>query len=363
MNSKHAKKQRTPERVKINQDETQPKQKNPFKWTTLAVLQFWVISLAAFGFSNGFPSVDNLPAVSEKTESTSVQAYQLEIDSEEVTPETWRTINLEMRKADGSVAKVDLLRPLWWLEDAEAEVGGTIALSMPEMGIDGDAKVLSIGPCKADSRKIDPTNRVVTGKFTHENAIVLDLAFNNNLNNKVGVTPNHPLWSQTRNGWVEAGQLKVGEYVQTKDGIAQLTFRSQRPGRHRVHNLEVHKDHTYYVSNLGILAHNSCAKRPIWSSTKNKTPVQNAYGHWKKHGKEFPQYNNAKEYVEGAIDFVNNPPQNTLIKKRNNGDTVLFDPATDTFAVQGANGAPKTMFKPDPLKHGHPTNLDYFNAQ
>ena len=176
-----------------------------------------------------------------------------------------------MRKADGSIAKIDLLRPLWWLKEASAEIGETIELSMPEMGIEGEAKVLSIGPCKADSRKGDPKYRVVTGKFTHENAIVLDLHFNNNPNDPLGVTPNHPLWSQTRNGWVEAGQLKVGEYVKTKDGIEQLTIRSQRPGRHKVYNLEVHKDHTYYVSNLGILAHNSCAKNISTGRTAPKS--------------------------------------------------------------------------------------------
>ena len=43
--------------------------------------------------------------------------------------------------------------------------------------------------------------------------------------------------------------------------------------------------------------------------------------------------------------------------------TPNFDPTTDTFGVMDANGAPRTMFKPDPAVHGYPTNLDYFNAQ
>ncbi|MDD3022183.1 MAG: polymorphic toxin-type HINT domain-containing protein [Alphaproteobacteria bacterium] len=235
----------------------------PFSCDLITILLGMVISLVALSFSSGFKTDDNRSAISS---TTVVQTEQRSIDDEEVTPETWRSINLEMHKADGSIAKVDLLRPLWWLEEAKAEVGGTIALSMSEMGIEGEAKVLSIGPCKAYSRKGDSKYRVVTGKFTHENAIVLDLAFNNDPNNSLGITPNHPLWSQTRNGWVEAGQLKVGEYVKTKDGIAQLTMRNQRPGRHKVYNLEVHKDHTYYVSNLDILAHNSCANgRGLWT--------------------------------------------------------------------------------------------------
>jgi len=35
-----------------------------------------------------------------------------------------------------------------------------------------------------------------------------------------------------------------------------------------------------------------------------------------------------------------------LTKTRPNGDTLYYDPSTNTFAVQNANGAPKTMFKP-----------------
>ena len=31
--------------------------------------------------------------------------------------------------------------------------------------------------------------------------------------------------------------------------------------------------------------------------------------------------------------------------------------------VRAADGAPRTLFKPDPSEHGFPTNLDYFNAQ
>jgi RHS repeat-associated protein len=51
---------------------------------------------------------------------------------------------------------------------------------------------------------------------------------------------------------------------------------------------------------LGLAAH-------IWSATKKKSPVQNAYGHYKKHGNEFPDVKNANDYVKKATDFVQNP--------------------------------------------------------
>ncbi|MED9215837.1 VENN motif pre-toxin domain-containing protein, partial [Escherichia coli] len=46
----------------------------------------------------------------------------------------------------------------------------------------------------------------------------------------------------------------------------------------------------------------------IWTETKKAEPVGNAYGHWTKHGKEFPEYQNAKQYVDAAHNFMTNPP-------------------------------------------------------
>ena len=101
----------------------------------------------------------------------------------------------------------------------------------------------------------------------------------------------------------------------------------------------------------------------IWTQTKKKDPVENAFGHWDKHKKEFPEYQNSKQYVEATHNFVTNPPAGTLTKTRANGETLYYNPTTNTFAVKTADGVPKTMFKPDPVDHGYKSNLDYFNAQ
>jgi filamentous hemagglutinin len=97
-------------------------------------------------------------------------------------------------------------------------------------------------------------------------------------------------------------------------------------------------------------------KSTFWSSTKDKTPVENAYGHSTKHGDEFPEYQNSMQYVQAAQDFVNNPPDGTLTKTRPNGDTLYYDPATNTFASKTKDGAPKRMFKPA-------AGMDYWNKQ
>jgi RHS repeat-associated protein len=97
-------------------------------------------------------------------------------------------------------------------------------------------------------------------------------------------------------------------------------------------------------------------KLPIWSSTKKLKRSENAFGHWQKHGSQFPQFGNAKQYVEGAHRFLANPPPGTLIKVRPNGERVLYNPKSNTFAAQAADGSPKTMFKPA-------SGLNYWNKQ
>ena len=94
----------------------------------------------------------------------------------------------------------------------------------------------------------------------------------------------------------------------------------------------------------------------IWTETKKAEPVGNAYGYWTKHGKEFPEYQNAKQYVDAAHNFMTNPPPGTLTKTRPNGDTLYYNPVTNVFASKDINGVPRTMFKPD-------KGIEYWNKQ
>lgn len=86
--------------------------------------------------------------------------------------------------------------------------------------------------------------------------------------------------------------------------------------------------------------------KKLWSATNSLSGVRNAYKHWMKHSKDFPQFKNAKQYVEGAKDFLHNPPKGTFTKVRNNGDILRYNPFTNTFGVMNNNGIPKTLFKP-----------------
>lgn len=86
---------------------------------------------------------------------------------------------------------------------------------------------------------------------------------------------------------------------------------------------------------------------PLWTSTPDMRADENAEHHWRKHGSEFPELRSASEYEAAAHKFVSDPPPGTLVKHHGNGDTLFYDPASNTFAVSRRDGAPRTMFKPD----------------
>lgn len=87
-------------------------------------------------------------------------------------------------------------------------------------------------------------------------------------------------------------------------------------------------------------------KEDKWSKTKDKTSEENATAHWEKHRDEFPEIKSRDDYVDAANDFLNNPPPGSEIKNRDNGDVLVYDPATNTFGVRNGDGEPRTMFRP-----------------
>ena len=186
------------------------------------------------------------------------------VDYEEITPFTWKWIDFELPKPDGTLTKVNLRRPHWWLKEMGADgIGKKVYLNMPELGSQGWATVTAIRVNQLDTRFWDENrdgdyvSRPITGKFTHESNDVYNLYFGDN-EKPLGVTGSHPIWSVDRNDWVGATDLKIGEKVKTQDKEVTLVSKEKVEGRHTVYNLEVYKDHNFLVSANKILVHNSC---------------------------------------------------------------------------------------------------------
>ncbi|HET6430161.1 MAG TPA: polymorphic toxin-type HINT domain-containing protein [Phycisphaerae bacterium] len=180
-----------------------------------------------------------------------------DLDATDVTGALWRSLDVVVHPRDGSLVEIQLLRPLWWLQqEGIEEVGDEFALSIPEMDVEGTATVLEIGPCPADSRENGPGEQVVIGTFARESPDVWDLHLEGQAE-PIGVTGAHPFWSVDRRAWVPARALRAGEALDGMAGVLRVARLERRPGRQKVYNLEVHREHAYRVGSPGVLVHNN----------------------------------------------------------------------------------------------------------
>ncbi|HEX3916107.1 MAG TPA: hypothetical protein VHW60_02130 [Caulobacteraceae bacterium] len=85
--------------------------------------------------------------------------------------------------------------------------------------------------------------------------------------------------------------------------------------------------------------------KPIWAANRKHTAQENADYQFGKNGKDFNAPTEA-DYVHDVHTFVASPPAGVQRLQRSNGDTLLYDPKTNTFAVMTSSGVPRTMFKP-----------------
>ena len=86
--------------------------------------------------------------------------------------------------------------------------------------------------------------------------------------------------------------------------------------------------------------------KPMWSASRKFSAAQNAQRAFDRNGHDFGA-NNLDAFVQKAHAFVEHPPKGTLTMTRKNGDTLLYDPKGNVFAVASKEGAPRTMFHPD----------------
>lgn len=85
--------------------------------------------------------------------------------------------------------------------------------------------------------------------------------------------------------------------------------------------------------------------KPMWAANRKHTAQENADYQFAKNGKDFAAKTEA-DYVEAAHAFVDAPPAGVAKIERSNGDALLYDARSNTFAVVAKTGAPRTMFKP-----------------
>jgi hypothetical protein len=79
----------------------------------------------------------------------------------------------------------------------------------------------------------------------------------------IGVTELHPFWSEDRQAYVAAGELRIGERLSGEEGRTPrvLSF-TQRAEPEAVYTIEVDGDHCYRVGRQGLLVHNMSQPNP-----------------------------------------------------------------------------------------------------
>ena len=86
--------------------------------------------------------------------------------------------------------------------------------------------------------------------------------------------------------------------------------------------------------------------KPMWSASRRYSAEENAQRAFARNGEAFGA-DNVAAFVDKAHAFVARPPKSALTQVRANGDTLIYDPKANVFAVRSKAGAPRTMFKPD----------------
>ncbi|MFI1386383.1 polymorphic toxin-type HINT domain-containing protein [Embleya sp. NPDC020886] len=136
----------------------------------------------------------------------------------------------EVRMADGSAKPIQDIAP-----------GDTVLATDPESGESKTRTVLAAITTEDDKDFVD-----VTVKTDQGDASII-------------ATTNHPFWSPQTEQWINAGDLKPGQWLQTSTGTwVQVGATRQFREQHRTHDLTVDTDHTYYVlaGAMPVLVHN-----------------------------------------------------------------------------------------------------------
>ena len=95
--------------------------------------------------------------------------------------------------------------------------------------------------------------------------------------------------------------------------------------------------------------------KPVLTTGRRETVDAKIARLYERNGADFGAAS-AEDYLDKVTAFTAKPPRDAETVKRPNGDTVIYQASTNTFAVAARDGTPRTMFKPT-------TGADYWAEQ
>lgn len=263
-------------------------------------------------------------------------------------------VRLQMATDEGDSFDITLLRGRTWMEATGARPGVAIWVDLTELGVAGPAQVVTV-----DESVVVPDGPgcPATGTVLHTASSLVSLRLEDS-NTPIEVTPQHPIFSFDRDGWVAAADLQLGERVVTETSTATVaSVGAYSTPSTAVYNLEVFGVHRYYVHADGVLVHNTCGAE----GEAPKLLAQGAYraeqfasqklfdGHFAKHGAEWGAGNITKTgYLKRAQDLLGRDVGDGILgSMRANGDVLRYNVRTNEFAVGTADGFIRTLFRPE----------------
>src|SRR5690606_37791277 len=134
----------------------------------------------------------------------------------------------------------------------ETELPEYIDVSLPELNVSGTGYITFRGPAP---QLLPGAACPVIGLVRHTANEVVTLGLSSG--EYLAATPEHPLFSLSRNSWVPAARTMPGEQLETVTGAVTVDSVEARSGPVEVFNLEVFDAHQYFVGNDAIRAHNT----------------------------------------------------------------------------------------------------------
>ena len=92
-------------------------------------------------------------------------------------------------------------------------------------------------------------------------------------------------------------------------------------------------------------ATNEGAEKTLVTANRRESVDEKVQRLYERNGADFGA-RSAEDFLDKVTAFTTRPPAGTETASRPNGDTLLYQASTNTFAVVTRDGTPRTMFKP-----------------
>lgn len=177
----------------------------------------------------------------------------------DVDQSKWRKVDIHLRRKDGALIEMQLLRPAEWIENMGLVAGVEFTPRLSDIEVDGHATVTAISSCPRIS---EGEGSVVIGRFvTRQVNNLVEVTLESGT--RFTGTTTHPVWIPDDQQWVKLGDLEEGQQLESLTGPLTVVAISRLADVSDVFNIEVHGHHVYRITEDGVLVHNNCLEEAL----------------------------------------------------------------------------------------------------